>query len=197
MEGFGYILICIGPIIIGVIVFIIANNNRKNVVESNTTKNENEFDKIGFITSNKISLNTYILVNNAKEVRVDINNKNIALVNNLIPELKIISFGEILSCETVQDNSTISSGGVGRAIVGGVLAGGVGALIGASTGNSKNVVSELKIKITTRNLNAPLITMNLITSQISRDDDEYKKCIEFADMVQATMNSIISQKQEE
>jgi len=64
----------------------------------------------------------------------------------VVSKMKIIKFSEILRCETIQDNSTIMSDGIGRAIAGGILGGGVGAVVGANTRKSKDIVSDLRIK---------------------------------------------------
>lgn len=64
----------------------------------------------------------------------------------LIIDERSYSYDEIISCELVtKENSTVkTSGGISRAIVGGVLAGGVGAVVGANTA-SKSVSSETVI----------------------------------------------------
>lgn len=64
----------------------------------------------------------------------------------LIIDEHAYSYDEIISCELVTKvNSTVTtSGGISRAIVGGILAGGVGAVVGANTA-SKSVSSETVI----------------------------------------------------
>lgn len=68
---------------------------------------------------------------------------------------KIYNFDDIVSYSLLEDNKTITKGGasIGKAVVGGVLFGGVGAIIGGTSGNrtSESICKSLSIKITLRN----------------------------------------------
>lgn len=186
-SNFSFCWVILIIIVIGIVAIII---HRKEITEKtnvNYEKCSEELKNKGFVTSNRIQLLS-------TEVRVDTEHKRIAILFPMYTQLEIIKFSEIIRCETIQDNSTILSGGVGRAIVGGILVGGVGAVVGANTRKSKDVVYDLKINITTNNINNPLITIQLINSQTERSSLIYHKCIEFAEKVQATMESIISQQ---
>ena len=83
-------------------------------------------------------------------------------------------------------------GGVGRAIVGGALAGGVGAIVGANTRKSKNITNSLQLRIITTDVSKSLYTINLIKKETKRDSIEYKQAINFANNVYATVMSIIN-----
>lgn len=180
-------------IVVGIIfIWINAANQAKENKEISKTNYEirqNDLKKSDFVADKFIQLPIL-----STEVRVDIEHKKLAILHSMYSRIKFLKFSEILSCETVQDNSTIMSGGVGRAIAGGILAGGAGAIVGATTRKSNDVVSDLRIKITTNNISDPLITIKLITSQIDKSSSLYKQCIEFAEEVQATIESIISQQ---
>lgn len=103
-----------------------------------------------------------------------------------------IKYSEILNCEILVDNATIQSGGLGRAVVGGIIAGGVGAIVGASTRKSDNVVNSLKIRIITANVYDALIEIPLIASTVNRTSSEYEKAEKFAQEVYATIYSILA-----
>ena len=64
-------------------------------------------------------------------------------------------------------------GGVGRAIVGGALAGGAGAIVGANTRASKNMIYNLQIRIITSNINNSLYTINIINNSTGVDVNSY------------------------
>ena len=55
----------------------------------------------------------------------------------------VFNFNDVVSYELIQDGESITKGGVGRAVAGGILFGGVGAVVGGLTGKKK-VVTEIK-----------------------------------------------------
>ena len=89
----------------------------------------------------------------------DINN-NIHIIEMSYYKLTYhkIKFEDILSVELITDNITVSSkstlGTIGRGVVGAAVAGGVGAIIGGTTGSSKAIdkFSTLELKITTKDI---------------------------------------------
>lgn len=56
----------------------------------------------------------------------------------------------MIDFELCENGETVMKGGVGRAIVGGALFGAVGAVVGANTRKSRQMVNSLYIRITTR-----------------------------------------------
>lgn len=94
---------------------------------------------------------------------------------NYAPSFTHIRFSDIIKCEIDEDGAIIESGGVGRAIVGGVVAGGVGAVVGAVTRKSKSVCSSLNVHIFTSNVDNPQITIPLISNETNRSDNKYKE----------------------
>ena len=62
-------------------------------------------------------------------------------------------YNQIVDFELQEDGESIAKGGLGRAVAGGLLFGGVGAIVGGVTGGkkTKSVCKSLKIKITFRN----------------------------------------------
>ena len=74
---------------------------------------------------------------------------------------KIYDFSDILDYSLIENNKTITTGGVsiGKAVVGGVLFGGVGAVIGGTSGAKTSVTgcTARSIKITLNNLKQPCV----------------------------------------
>ncbi len=60
------------------------------------------------------------------------------------------SYSDLIDFELCENGETVMKGGVGRAIVGGALFGAVGAVVGANTRKSRQMVNSLYIRITTR-----------------------------------------------
>lgn len=78
----------------------------------------------------------------------------------------IFRYDEIISFELLEDGDVVSKGGLGNAVVGGMLFGGVGAIVGGVTGKkkSKMEVRELALKIVTRNEMCPQVFINFLTT---------------------------------
>lgn len=88
----------------------------------------------------------------------------------------IHQYSDIMSYELLEDGSSVSSGGVGRALVGGALFGGVGAIVGGSTGkkHAKGVCEKLEIKITLNDMSHPVEYICFIESSLKKDGFIYK-----------------------
>lgn len=176
-------------IILGVIAFMALGT------ENQTTENNiSEIDKLlkdkNFETSKNIAVS---LIESKKQFRIDKRNKKVAICDIYpINKVNILKFTDIIDCEILEDNNTIMKGGVGRAIVGGALAGGVGAIVGANTRKSKNITNSLQLRIITTDVSKSLYTINLIKKETKRDSIEYKQAINFANNVYATVMSIIN-----
>ncbi|MBM7836341.1 DUF4428 domain-containing protein [Clostridium sardiniense] len=89
---------------------------------------------------------------------------------------RIFKFKDIVNYELLVNESSVASGGVGRAIAGGVLFGATGAIVGGVTGKkrSKNVIDSMKIKITVDDLQYPVVYINIISSSTKTDSILYK-----------------------
>lgn len=99
---------------------------------------------------------------------IDEKNEKIGFVSLI--ERCAYNFSDIIGVELIEDGNTISkkstSRTIGGALVGGVLTGGVGAIIGGLSGGStqKNKVSSLSVKIHLRNLNKPSLLIKCFDS---------------------------------
>ena len=107
---------------------------------------------------------------------------------------RAILFSSLTGCELVEDQTTIFSGGVGRAIVGAAVAGAVGAVVGAATRKSSDVTNQMSIHIYTNNVLDPLYEIPVIDHQISRSSDEYKELLHKAQNICATIDAIVKQR---
>jgi len=91
------------------------------------------------------------------------------------------SFDEIVDFELLEDGSVLTKGGVGRAVVGAALFGGVGAIVGGVTGKKSNsVCNSLKIKVTINDMNNPVAYINFFNTQTKKDSFVYKTSYQFA-----------------
>lgn len=78
----------------------------------------------------------------------------------------IFSYNDIISYELLKDGESVTKGGLGSAVAGGVLFGGVGAIVGGVVGSKKTnqEISEFRIKIVTRNVCYTEVYINFLVS---------------------------------
>lgn len=105
---------------------------------------------------------------------------------------KIYNYSDIIDFELLEDEESITKGGLGRAVAGGLLFGGVGAVVGGVTGHkkSKPVCNSLKIKITINDINSPTAYINLIKTATKKDSFTYKALYNSAQEVLSTLQLI-------
>ena len=89
------------------------------------------------------------------------------------PKTTHISFDDIIKCEIDEDGAVIEAGGVGRAIVGSLIAGGAGAIVGAVTRSSKQICSSMNVRIYTTNVSNPQLIIPLIKTEVKRSERKY------------------------
>ena len=90
------------------------------------------------------------------------------------------SYSDVIGVELIEDGTTVSSGGLGRAAAGGILFGCVGAIVGGSTGKkkAKNICTELRIKITMSNPDYPVEYIDFISgAEFKKDGFLYKTAV--------------------
>lgn len=92
----------------------------------------------------------------------------------------VYTFDQLNTYELLENGSSITSGGlgVGRAVVGGVLFGGVGAILGGVTKKrkQKNYVESLKILVTFKNRKPISATIDFIKKKQEKDK-KYEKIL--------------------
>lgn len=184
------IVITVIIVLIGIGMFYILNAMEMD--DQITKNNSNEVDKKlkdkDFKTSKIFSIH-----GNEQQFRVDLEHKQIAICS-IFPyqKIDIINFSDIIEFQIIEDSNTVMKGGVGRAVVGGALAGGVGAIVGANTRASKNVINILQIRIITKKISNSLYTIDLIKTEIEKNSMEYRNAMNFANNVYAILTSIIT-----
>ena len=137
------------------------------------------------LTHNK--QNNYSIINDTLEKQQI--NATKTITNELT--IEIIDFSKIIECQLLEDSNIIQKGGIGRAVVGGVIAGGVGAIVGATTRQSKNIVNDLQIRILTNDINNSFYIIHIIDTETKKDSLIFKHSMEFANNVYSTIIAII------
>lgn len=107
---------------------------------------------------------------------IDDENERWAILNQSSGEmLTIYNYDDLVDFELLEDGNSVASGGLGRALVGGALFGGAGAIVGGITGKRKNneYCDSLKIKLTINNIDTPVTYLYFITSNTKKSDFSY------------------------
>lgn len=104
----------------------------------------------------------------------------------------IYKYEDIVDFELLEDGSSITKGGLGRAVAGGLLFGGIGAIVGGVTGGkkSKTICNSLKIKITVNNMTNPTVYISLINTKTKTDSFTYKTFFNSAQECLSTLQLI-------
>lgn len=156
-----WLYIIVFTILIGIIAGVYKSKESKNRLKDLETRLKN---LINFSASKQILgfENTYLFA-------VDESGKKIAILQE--DEDIIIKFSELIGVEIIEDGVITQkkslSRTLGGALVGGVLAGGVGSVIGGLSGEStqKNKVSNISIKILIRDINKPSVVIECFNSR--------------------------------
>ncbi|MBR6338318.1 MAG: SHOCT domain-containing protein [Ruminococcus sp.] len=107
---------------------------------------------------------------------------------------KIYDYSDLISYELIEDGKTITKGGVsiGRAVVGGALFGGVGAVIGGTSGKKVNntICKVLSIKMTIKDFKNPTMYFNLLKYETQTDSLAYKNAYNTAQRILSVLDII-------
>jgi len=129
-------------------------NNIENQLERKEQKKKLNGDLdaiVGFHSTNR-------LVGAWGLIAIDNNSGQIA-VKEESSEIRLYPYASVLSCEIIEDDEIVykKESSIGRALVGGVLAGGTGAIIGSLSSKEKQdrEVKQLDFKIVFKDTNKP------------------------------------------
>lgn len=116
-------------------------------------------------------------------------------LENCIP----YSYDDIFNFELLENGSSVTAGGMGSAIAGGLLFGGVGAIVGGIAGGKEThrVCSSLQVKITINNTSSPVKYINLISSPTNTNSPEYEKAFKDAQEILSLLQLISSPRKSE
>lgn len=121
---------------------------------------------------------------------LDENNQLFKVKNFLYPD--IYSFDQIADFEILEDGESVVKGGLGRAIAGGVLLGGVGAIVGGVTGSkkSKGICKSLQVRIGLKNAVDENVYIKLISSETKTKSIVYKSSISTANDIMNVLSRL-------
>jgi len=160
------------------IIFAIDNNRRKTCVISG-------LDKIKFYMLDDFTPVEEYATGNCV-FSIDYNAKKVCIIDNGSTP-KIFMNTDIISVEIAEDEDTITktqrSSQIARAVVGNVLAGGVGAIIGGLSGSKRTtgIVKSVVVKLIVNDIQQPNISMTFLSKETKRGSSAYKNALELAE----------------
>lgn len=107
-----------------------------------------------------------------------------------------LDFSDLISYDLLEDDSLVTSGGVGQALIGGALFGGFGAVAGGITGKKvqKKKVESMIIKVTVNNFGSPCVMIPLITKSTKTNSKEYQTAFNEAHNILSALDVITHNK---
>ncbi|WP_251861041.1 hypothetical protein [Clostridium sp. Marseille-Q2269] len=162
----------------GTVVIMVSKNFKKSSIEGGHPKEVEDF-----VSTSEV--NGYIKFND--------NTKQMLISPKFNP--KIVNYSDVLDFELIENGKTVvTKGGLGRAVAGGVLFGGVGAIVGGATGKKKSItsVSGLKIKLVVKDMNNPNLYINIITTPTKIDTFVYRTSYEIAEKILSMLQIVTS-----
>ena len=110
---------------------------------------------------------------------------------------RIVNYSDIMSFEIIEDGETITKGGTGRALAGGILFGTTGAIVGGVTAprTSNTICNNLSLIVRINDLDNPTIVVDLISYPIEKNRDVYRILMESLQKAVSVL-SIITKSEE-
>ena len=184
-----FILILLSSIIVIPIIYAIYFSTKTKI---GANKIEEILEERNFNISQKVKYG------NKFQVDVDTLHKKVA-VGMTYPNVNVtfLDFEQIIDCKITENSNIISGGGLGRAVAGGVIAGGVGAIVGANTKKSSTMLNNFSIDIITNDINNSVVRLKMIDSplDINTYGNIYRDILSFSNDVYALIQSVISNKE--
>jgi|SRR5690625_1820924 len=146
------------------------------------------------IQSEKITKNYNLTHNLSDQLSVDEDSKKWALHDEYGLVEKVYNYSDIVDFELLEDGESIAKGGIGRALVGGALFGGTGAVVGAITRKNKEYSNSIRIKITIDDLSNPVVYLDFINHRVKVTSDHYKNAYEQAQKIMSTLQLICDKR---
>lgn len=134
---------------------------------------------------------------------VDKNNKQLLIIRVSLMSIayKILYYDEIQGVDISEDGTSVfnksTSSAVGRAVVGGLLFGGVGAVVGGVTGKSKEkkTLNSYKVTIQLSNISDPIYEIEFVSTPIESGttlgDEMIKQIKTCANQLKSVLTAII------
>ena len=120
--------------------------------------------------------------------------KMIYICRGIVPSLDKLPYDSISGFEVLADSKVV--GGIKRAVVGGVLAGGAGAIVGAVTAQKKAITS-FKAVFYLEDVHNPTYELSFFDTTVKTDSVDFKSAAAFTENINVTIKAILSRAKRE
>lgn len=100
----------------------------------------------------------------------------------------VFKYDDLLDFEVLEDDTFVTKGGFVRAAFG--LA---GAIAVDTTKQTKQVCNKLQVKVTTRNIDRPIVYIELINTELKKDGVTYKQAFKSVQNILSKFQLVIEQ----
>lgn len=184
--------------------FKVEQEEYKKIFRSTQKMGDIEIDDINKLlkinnATNNISTNSKMKSLGKGVLAVSTLGASVAVQMALKPEDVIFRYDEILNYDLLENDLSVQSGGLGRAIAGGVIGGSTGGIVGGMTGKRKTrkSIDMLALQIMTTDFCFPSIMISYIKSETKTNSSKYTKILSEAQQTIACLNLIFSQCKED
>ncbi len=178
-----FILILIVSVVVWRVVKYFIDKKSQDNRQNSMWNLEDALKDEGFVVSKQVvdSKSKYSLL-------VDELGKKFALIDVNQGEYYVYNFSDLIDYNILEDGNSIISGTSGGALVGGLLFGGVGAVVGASgQRKTSKTCSSMSVVITVNDLSNPQLNISLITKEIETSCEEYEIAMDTASKFQSVL----------
>lgn len=206
-ENLMYFIIISGFVYIGSFALLkaISAQNKMKKEENNKRISKSKELSVDFTPDKKIG--SFIAFDNERKKwaklykgsTLEVNQAAVGIANSPNTTIEEVhNYDDIVNFELMEDGESVASGGLGRAVVGGILFGGTGAIVGGVTGKkkTKEICNNLRLKVTVDNIDKPVVFIDFIDKPIKRNSDVFKGIAEMAQESLSTFQ-LICDKQED
>ncbi|ECC0366231.1 DUF4428 domain-containing protein [Listeria monocytogenes] len=146
----------------------------------------------------KVKLDKSFTADKALENLVFIDSENGLFKVNSKFNIETYHLEDVVGYEIVENSEIKTSGGLGRAAVGGILFGGAGAVVGAVTGRkNQEAVKTLQIRIKLNSEANPVAYIDLLNSKTKKQTLRYDAAVKKADYILASLDIILKKLEKE
>lgn len=118
---------------------------------------------------------------------------SVAIEHAMKPDDRIFYFDDLIGYELIEDSASVSGGGVGAALAGGLLFGAAGGIAGAVVGGKKvkGAVENMFLQIKLNDMNMPSLMITFIAKRTKKKSGAYRNALSSARETMACLDLII------
>ncbi len=207
LENFGIFLLLSGGTYVAsfAVLKLASSSKRQKAQEQNNREKKSKEFSLDFTTTKKIG--SFIAFDNDRKKwaklykgsALEVNQSAIGISNSTNTTIEeVYNYDDIVNFELLEDGESVASGGLGRALVGGILFGGAGAIVGGVTGRkkTKEICNSLRLKVTVDNIDEPVVYIDFIDTPLKRSNDIFKGIAEMAQESLSTFQLICDKRED-